>query len=96
MCVTSFVGDVYRDRWIERYPQTIPQVTTTGTFVYTGIGREEFDALKREVEEMKELLIAAKRYDEEHGEPDCEMDDKVALLKRVADAVGVDLSEVFG
>lgn len=93
MCTVSMIGDHYRDRW---YPT--PYVpTTTSTFVYSGeISREEFDALKREVEDMKALLLRAKRYDEDNGEPDCEMDEKVELLKRVADLVGVDLSDVFG
>lgn len=57
--------------------------------------QEEFDALKQEVLEMKELLKRAKKYDEDNGEPDCEMDDKIATLKKVADLVGVDLSEIF-
>lgn len=60
------------------------------------VSRADFDALKREVEEMKKLLLRAKKYDEETGQPDCEMEDKVALLKKVAQLVGVDLSEVFG
>ena len=60
------------------------------------VSREAFDALKRDVEEMRALLLRAKVYDARNGEPDCHMDDKVALLKRVAEMVGVDLSEVFG
>ncbi|RWO20641.1 hypothetical protein [Mesorhizobium sp.] len=33
--------------------------------------------------------------DERNNEPHCEIEDKVALLKRVAEAVGVDLAEAF-
>ena len=39
------------------------------------ITRAEFEDLKRQVQEMKALLIRAKEYDARNGEPDCEMDD---------------------
>ncbi|VDM10415.1 unnamed protein product [Wuchereria bancrofti] len=57
--------------------------------------KQEFEQLKKEVEDMKKLLIRAKEYDEKTGQPDCEMEEKVALLKKVAELVGVDLSEIF-
>ena len=60
------------------------------------MSKEEFAALKKEVELIKDLLKRAKKYDEDNGEPDCEMDEKIALLKAVAEVVGVDLDEVFG
>ena len=60
------------------------------------VSREEFDELKRQVEDMLEILKVAKLYDEENGEPDCAMDEKVGILRKVAELVGVDLSEVFG
>lgn len=59
------------------------------------ITREEFEALRKDVEEMKKLLIKAKEYDERNNESNCEMEDKVELLKKVAKYVGVDLSEIF-
>jgi hypothetical protein len=85
------VGSAYQEKFT---PFVYPQPGTTMTFV--GVSRDEFEALKREVEEMKQLLLAAKRIDEITGQPDCETDDKVELLKRVAEAVGVDLEDVFG
>lgn len=95
MCVISFIGDHYAERW---QPYVTPPNTTT-PFVFTQpqpISRDEFDLLKREVENVKELLIKAKRYDEDHDEADCSMDEKVDVLRKVAEMVGVDLSEVFG
>lgn len=91
MCMVSFVGSHYDDRW---RPQVQP-FTTVQTWI-TNVTREEFEALRSEVAEMKELLIAAKRIDEVTGQPDCEMEEKVDLLRRVAEAVGVDLGDVFG
>lgn len=67
-----------------------------GIWPPAAISRQEFDALKKEVEDMKALLIRAKKYDDETGQHDCEMDEKVALLKKVAELVGVSLEEVFG
>jgi hypothetical protein len=60
-----------------------------------GPTREEFDKLRDDVQELKKLLTAAKEYDRAVGEPDCEMDEKVALIRAVAKYVGVDLSGIF-
>ena len=85
------IGDHYADKW-----QWVPQ---SPTFTYTyppAVTREEFDALKRDVEEMKALLKRAKAYDKANGEPDCEIDEKLEVLRRVAELVGVDLEDVLG
>lgn len=94
MCTVSMIGDHYR----EHFPQQYPWIQTTGTNINLSNAptREEFEALRRAVEDMKSLLIRAKIYDEENGEPDCEMEEKVEMLKRIAEMVGVDLYEVFG
>lgn len=60
------------------------------------VSRDEFEQLKQEVAEMRELLIRAKRYDETNNEPDCEVEDKMRLLRQVAEAVGVRLEDVIG
>ena len=93
MCAVSAIGDDFRDRdWSTRpWINTAP---TSGS--WANVSRFEFDALKAEVEQLKRDLIEAKRYDEETGQPDCEMEDKVAFIKQIAEAVGVDLEEVFG
>lgn len=53
------------------------------------------NGLKRAVEDMKKLLKRAKKYDEDNHEPDCEIDDKVELLRKVAKFVGVSLEDVL-
>jgi hypothetical protein len=60
------------------------------------ITRQDFDALKHDLKELKKMLVAAKKYDEATGQPDCEMEIKVALIKKLAEVVGVDLGDVFG
>lgn len=89
MCVVSFTGDYWKERIVpKKYPnwtQGIPDVIT----------REEFNELKKDLEELKKLLKASKRFDEKLGEPDCEIDDKVKLIKSMAKAVNVDLEDIF-
>lgn len=96
MCTVSMVGDHYRDLLPTKYPWIPADFSPNQTIPTDYVPRHEFDALKREIEEMKKLLQRAKEYDERNNEPHCEMDEKVALLKKVAELVGVDLSDVFG
>lgn len=71
----------------------IPQVIQD-IFNSKEVTRKEFEALRKEVLEMKKLLQRALEYDKKNNEPDCQIEDKVSLLKKVAEAVGVDLSEL--
>lgn len=97
MCTMSMIGDFYRDKWTQAavpmpgisYPYSPPLVAPPVT-------REEFNALRRDVLEMKELLKRAKEYDERNGEPNCEMDEKMEILRKVAKLVGVSLDDVTG
>src|SRR5690348_2768046 len=99
MCVVSSMGDHFQKKWTDPqnplFPYTQPGTGVT-QFPISPVSAEEFNALKKEVEEMKAILIRAKLYDIKNNEPNCEMEDKVELLKRVAKLFGVDLSEVFG
>lgn len=47
------------------------------------------------MQELKKLLLAAKEYDKNTGQPDCHADDKVALIKKIAELAGVNMDEVF-
>jgi hypothetical protein len=103
------IADHYRDKfWPNGFPKPhqLPDNwpnSAPGTYTVSwpegvtadGPTKEEFDALKKEVEDMKALLKKAKKYDEENNQPDCEMDEKVALLKKLAEAVGIDLEDAL-
>lgn len=94
MCVVSAVFDDWNRNVPGRFPNTFPG---TGGVIYPEtVSREEFEALRKEVEELKILILAAKRFDESTGQPDCEMDEKIELLRQIAEMVGVDVDEVFG
>lgn len=90
MCVVSMVGDFAKDRWPKQYPWTVTQPSGE-SWTPREVNRAEFEALKREVEMIKELLERAKVYDQVNNEPNCEMADKIELLKRVATLVGVEI-----
>lgn len=92
MCMVSNVGD----GWAEKFPDKWPNIKPPYIYPAQSISQDEFNALKREVKELKKLLEAAKKFDALTGQPDCEMDEKVKLIKAIAKLVGVDLGEIFG
>lgn len=94
MCLVSAITtDWYKDRspgWIPNsIPNSIPNWPTPGPTT------EEFLALKREVEELKERLKEARKEDIESDAPVCEMKPEVEMLKKLAELLGVDLEDVF-
>lgn len=103
MCVVSMVGDHYNQKWSEppyrdligRLTPTRKAIGSSSTYSWNLVTREEFDSLKKEVEEMKELLKRAVEYDERNNEPHCEIEEKVEVLKKVAELLGVDLDSIF-
>ena len=110
MCTVSNIGDGYKDNFAPRWPNYpvwpaqptgVPYPAQQGipgqpvVIDTSGVSKQEFEALKKEVEELKQLLKAAKKFDEETGQPDCHMDDKVECIKKLAEYVGVDLEDIF-
>lgn len=91
MCTVSMIGDHYREKWEPRIWFDQAQTFTK----IKAITRHEFDELKKEVQELKKLLKRATKYDKDNGEPECEVEDKMALVRKVAKAVGVELDDVL-
>ena len=84
MCAVSYVGDYFRDTW--------PKKNNGWEYVeVNGPTRYEFNKLKEEVEALRDLVESAKKYDEVLGEPDCEIDDKVERIRKVAKHFGVEI-----
>jgi len=118
MCVVSYMGDHYTDRWKDLAPflkpdspytnpvipnqqPYIPDPKKTDELILSKlfqreVTRQEFDDLKKEVEEMKKILTLAAEYDKRNNEPHCEMEQKVDLLKKMAGLFGISLDDVFG
>lgn len=88
MCVVSMIGDHFHDKWNQPYYKeiitNIPEVS-----------KKDFDDLKKEVLEMKELLKKAIKYDKDNNEPNCEVEEKLETLKKVAELLGVSLDDVL-
>ena len=98
MCTVSNIGDYWNKQWPEKHPWVDSYVQPNPIPFPTlnnGPTREEFNALKRDLEALKKLLEAAKKLDEETNQPHCEHEDKVALIKKMAELVGVDLKDVL-
>ena len=98
MCVVSNIGDHYRtgDGWPWKPVQPTVPVDPTIPPDFIKIWEEhakdaEINDLKKRVESLEELLRKGKQYDDENGEPECEMDEKVELLKKLAKELGVEL-----
>jgi hypothetical protein len=84
------VGDHFQDKW-NQYPYN----DLLNKAQLGNITRWEFEELKKEVKEMKDLLVKAKIYDTQHNEPDCEIEDKMKFLKECAKLVGIDLDDIL-
>lgn len=103
MCVVSMVSDHYDDWFKKQYPDIFKPFPTIPPFdpnqgiptYQTPITREEFEALKRDVEHMKDLIKRARIYDIENDEPDCEIAEKMERLRQIAELVGIDLDDTI-
>jgi hypothetical protein len=98
MCVYSAIMDTHRDWW--NPPQPLPVIIPD---YYQYKSAEPFKPLdgqtviaepykgptKEQMQELIELLRAAKKYDDATGQPDCEVAKKKAALKAVAEALGI-------
>lgn len=100
MCMYSSIGDQWKDKFPEKWPKFVPYIPE-GDFVPSPfhlppeISRAEFEALKKEVEELKKLIKAAVAFDKATGQPHCEVEDKVKLIKKIANMVGVDMKDLM-
>lgn len=107
MCMVSNIGDQWGRDFPDRYPWVKPvplphieppfpmPVFPAFPDKQPDVSREEFDKLRKEMEALRELLKAAKKFDESTGQPHCEVDAKVRLIKEIAKLVGVELGDVF-
>jgi hypothetical protein len=111
MCVVSMVGDdfskrIREDEYWKKFitpPHSSPLTAPSqpyqqqpGFSINLGFATaEEVAVLRREVEQLKQLLKRAIKYDEDNNEPHCEIDEKVQAIKVIAKALGVDMNDIF-
>ena len=87
MCVYSMIIDTATNEWQKRWPNIAPYPRMPITVISTA----ELEKLNTEIALLKELLKNAKAYDEKNGEPECESASKVAILKSMAEKLGVEI-----
>lgn len=88
MCVVSYVVDYGDNFFFKKYYGPGPNISPTFDPILS-----KLDEIKRELEQLKEVLKAAKIFDDKTGQPDCTKEEKWNLIKRLAEMAGVDLSE---
>ena len=93
MCVYSLIADHYIDKWNRWIPTpTSPQPLQP---IYIPLPAPTISPLtQEEVDDFRKLLERAKKYDEENGEKDCELDSKKQKLKDLAKMLGVEIDFV--
>ncbi len=93
MCAVSMVTEYWQknDQWKYNGINGIP----SGGLAYNPVSRAEFDQLRKEMLELKELLKAAKSYDDLTNQHKCEKEENVKALIRIAKALEVDFEDIF-
>lgn len=107
MCVYSTVSDYWQKDFERKYPSVYEWVEQSRTPLDSVVRptpskedrsipatKEDIQNLRKEIESLKKLLKAASTFDEETDQAHCETEEKVALIKKVAELVGVDLSDL--
>lgn len=92
MCVVSMVMDHYHEKWTPLWTQPL-QPAQPSVPIWTQPPPTP-KILQEEVDEFRRLLKRAREYDRRMGEPDCELAEKKDALKKIAKALGVDISFV--
>lgn len=82
MCVVSMVAEHYIHKWSSP-PFKLPNVVP--------IPNNPRIPSQEEIDEFYALLERARKYDREHGQEDCELDDKRKALKAIAEEMGVEI-----
>lgn len=94
--MVSVIGDGWKNQFHERYKLKDKDKDPLRVFREDSVSVQELNALRVEVIELRKLLEAAKKFDRATGQPDCEMDEKVKLIRSLAEQLRVDLGDVLG
>ncbi len=78
MCTISMITDHYSERWT--HPPTEWITLPSGPQIP-----------QSDVDEFYKLLDRAREYDKAHNQPDCELSEKQAALKKIAREYGVEI-----
>ena len=94
MCAVSAIADDWRKIHMPNiWPVVDPFANPPK--IQSWATKEELESIKKDLEALKLKLIEGKAQDEAEGNPDCEMDEKIAILKQLGKLFNVDLEKVF-
>lgn len=96
MCVYSQIVDYETERWKKKYWTHDPWKDFYGDPIavplpYVKPKDEEKENLKKEIEELKDLLKRAIKFDRETNQEECESERKKKLLQEMAKQLGVEI-----
>lgn len=97
MCTVSAIGDNWKQRLPDLYPTAYPVINDGPTRAEFAVQvaknaelAKEVERLKKELAELKKLFDAAKLFDQATGQPDCETDEKVRVIRDLAKLLNVE------
>lgn len=97
MCVVSMIMDdwnkKYNDDWHKKYPGGWEQSPTYNFLAFAT--KQDIEELRKEIQELKKLIEAAHLYDVATGQPECQDEEKLAILQKLAEAIGLDISDLM-
>lgn len=96
MCVYSMIADHFHDKWttppykwpFDQPPQQPQPIVPVPYPMPLPIPMSR-PITQEEVDELRRLLEKAKKYDEETGQKDCEIEEKKDKLRKLADEFGI-------
>ncbi len=92
MCTVSMVTDYWNQNDRNKYNGIAQGI---GGLNYNPVSRAEFEQLRKEMLELKELLKSAKAYDVATNQHNCEKEENVKVLIRIAKALDIDFEDIF-
>ncbi len=93
MCIYSMVADDWSRRHRDVYEPILSPDSFKVTFPEKAATKADIEELRKELAELKKLLKAAAAYDAATGQPDCEQEEKIALIRKLAEVTGVDMED---
>ena len=96
MCVYSAILDHGIDKWTKPFFEQQPNIwpadpkTPAPPNPYLSPTPAKTPT-PEEIQDFIRLLEAAKQYDQKHGEPECELEEKKETLRRLAKQLGVEI-----
>lgn len=93
------IMDHYHEKWWEKVlePVVVPLPCQPATVPYPWVPQSQPPAPRvtdAEIKEFRDLLEKARKYDKDHGQPDCDLDEKREKVRKLAEELGVDVSFV--